>query len=74
MSEGEKGMDRLLNMVLRGCLGMVGIYLCNMILVSQGCEYFGAINIVTFLLCSFVGLPGIVVVFFVTFVRATTGI
>lgn len=67
-------MDRFINMVLRGCLGMVGIYFGNVILMSQGCAYFGAINIVTFLLCALTGLPGVMVVLFVTLVRAMSSI
>ena len=67
-------MERLLNMVLRGCLGMVGIYFCNVMLMSQGYTCFGAINIVTFMLCSLLGVPGVLVVLFITYIRIMSGI
>ena len=67
-------MDRILNMLLRGCLGMVGIHFCNVILMSQGYTCYGAIHIVTFLLCALTGLPGVGVVLFMTWVRIMSGI
>lgn len=61
--------DRLLNLILRGCVGLVTIYLFNVILSVKGYPYYGAVNVVTFLICAFLGMPGVLLTVFVVFLR-----
>lgn len=66
--------DRLLNMIMRGSMGLVIIYLCNLYLATKGYAYYGAINLVTFLVCAVLGLPGVLLVLLVVIMRSGIGI
>ena len=60
---------RILDFMLRGSIGLVCICMCNLLL--EACEYtiYAAINLVSFLLCSVLGLPGVIITLFITVIR-----
>ncbi len=63
-------MDRLLNVIMRGCVGLVCIYLCNLLLSYSDATCYGAINVVTFLFCALFGTPGVLLTLFVVVLRS----
>lgn len=59
----------LINFMVRGSLGLVFIYLINIVLLDKGYTCFGAINVASFLVCGIFGIPGFLVIGLVVLMR-----
>ena len=64
---GEKGMkrwsDRLVDMIFRGAIGLVVIYILEQLCLYGGVTVMAGINPGTFLLVAILGMPGFLLVF-----------
>ncbi len=54
-----KGMEWLLNVVVRGVLGLGIIYMVNQVLANEGIEIMVGLNAITFLASGILGIPGV---------------
>lgn len=59
----------ILDFMLKGSFGLVCIYLCNTVLSVYEYSFYAAINIVTFILCAIMGLPGVIISLFIPILR-----
>lgn len=55
--------DLIINFLLRSCLGVVGIYLLDLILKMKGYDFCVGINLATVLTNGFLGLPGFLMLY-----------
>ena len=55
--------DRLVDMVFRGVVGLVVIYIVKLLCLHYGFPVLGGVNVWTFLLTALLGLPGFLLVF-----------
>ena len=51
-------MEQLIDFLMRGILGMVGIHFCNAFLASIGISLGIGMNFISFLTIGFLGIPG----------------
>lgn len=65
-----KKPDILLSMVLRGLLGIVMIHLINLFLLGQNINSGVGINLITIGFSSILGLPGVVCLYAIWFLKA----
>lgn len=63
----KRRTEWVINFLLRGVMGMLGIYFINMILASSVPEVGMGYNVVTFLVSGILGLPGIALMYGVNF-------
>lgn len=56
-------MEWMLNIVMRGILGAIGIYFTNMALAAVGISLGVGINAMTILTSGFLGIPGLVALY-----------
>jgi len=63
----RKRPDCVINFFLRTGVGFVAIYFINNTLLDKGIEVCVAMNAVTFLVCGFLGFPGVVLLYGVAF-------
>lgn len=57
----------IVNFILRGIMGMLGIYFINMLPLVSGNGIFIGYNIFTFLISGVLGLPGIALMYGINF-------
>lgn len=57
----------VINFVLRGIMGMLGIYFINMLTVSQASGAAVGYNLLTFLVSGVLGIPGIALMYGINF-------
>lgn len=60
-------MELLFRILIRGVLACVTIYLGNFLFQFFGIDCFVGLNVVTLLTCIFLGFPGVVALFFISF-------
>ncbi len=60
--------DRLVDMVFRGVVGLVVIYILEQICIHNNFPVFAGVNAGTFLLISLLGLPGFLAVFAISLI------
>ncbi len=60
--------DRLVDMVFRGVVGLVVIYILEQICIHQGFPVLAGVNAGTFLLTGLLGMPGFLLVFAVSLI------
>lgn len=54
-----KGIEWLLNVVVRGVLGLAIIYVVNQVLAKEGINLMVGLNAITFLTSGVLGVPGV---------------
>lgn len=54
-----KGMEWLLNVVVRGVLGLGIIYMVNQVLANEGIDLMVGLNAITFITSGILGIPGV---------------
>ena len=60
----EKGWtDKIIDMVFRGVLGLVIIYIIQMVCINQSFPILAGVNLGTFSLVALLGIPGFLLVF-----------
>ena len=59
----KRWTDKIIDMVFRGVLGLVIIYIIQMLCVNQNFPVLAGVNIGTFSLIAMLGLPGFLLVF-----------
>ncbi len=64
---GRKRPDYTINFFLRIALCFVSIYFINHVLLDKGISVCVAMNIVTFLVCGFLGFPGLFLLYGLSF-------
>lgn len=57
----------LLNFLLRACLGVLAIYVCNQLLASRGLGGAVGINLLTVLTSGTLGFPGVALLYGINF-------
>jgi len=60
--------DRLVDMIFRGVVGLVVIYILEKLCISQGFPVFAGVNMGTFLLTAVLGMPGFLLVFAISLI------
>ena len=60
--------DRLVDMVFRGVVGLVVIFILEKICIYNGFPIFAGVNLGTFLLTALLGMPGFLLVFAISLV------
>ena len=55
--------DRLVDMVFRGVVGLVIIYILEQVCIYYGLTVLAGVNVVTFLLTAMLGVPGFLLIF-----------
>ena len=59
----ETWTNRLVDMVFRGVVGLVFIYVLEQICIFYGYSVLAGVNAVTFLVIFFLGMPGFLLIF-----------
>ena len=54
-----KGMEWLLNVLVRGVLGLGIIYMVNQVLANEGIDLMVGLNAITFMTSGILGIPGV---------------
>ena len=60
--------DRVVDMIFRGVVGLVVIYILEKLCISQGFPVFAGVNMGTFLLTAVLGMPGFLLVFAISLI------
>ena len=60
--------DRMVDMVFRGVIGLVVIYILKQLCLYYGFPVFAGVNVWTFLLTCLLGMPGFLLVFAVSLI------
>lgn len=60
--------DRIVDMIFRGVVGLVVIYIVEQICIYQSFPVFAGVNVGTFLLVALLGMPGFLLVFAVSLI------
>lgn len=55
--------DRIVDMIFRGVVGLVAIYILEQICIHQNFPVFAGVNAGSFLLTAILGIPGFLLVF-----------
>lgn len=61
--------DRLVDMIFRGVVGMVVIYILEQICIYQDFPILAGVNAGTFLLSAVLGMPGFLLVFVISLIH-----
>ena len=61
--------DRLVDMVFRGVVGLVIIYILERVCYYNNFFVFAAVNVWTFLLISLLGMPGFLLIFIISIIH-----
>lgn len=60
--------DRIVDMIFRGVVGLVVIYILEQICIHQNFPVFAGVNIGTFLLVAVLGMPGFLLVYAISLI------
>ena len=60
--------DRVVDMMFRGVVGLVVIYILKQICLYQGFPVFAGVNAGTFLLTAVLGMPGFLLIFAISLI------
>ncbi len=66
MSAFKSKMEFILNFLLRGMLGMLLLYFVNYFMADYMPETAVGYNLITFLVCGFLGIPGVALLYGIT--------
>ena len=61
--------DRLVDMVFRGVVGLVVIYILEQLCISNNFPVFAGVNAGTFLLTAILGMPGFLLIFVISLIH-----
>ena len=61
--------DRLVDMVFRGVVGLVVIYILEQICIYNNFPVFAGVNAATFLLTAVLGMPGFLLIFAISLIH-----
>ena len=61
--------DRLVDMVFRGVVGLVAIYILEQICIYTGFPVFAGVNAGTFLMVCLLGMPGFLLIFAISLIH-----
>ena len=61
--------ERLVDMVFRGVVGLVIIYILEQICFYNNFPVFAGVNMWTFLLTAFLGMPGFLLIFIISIIH-----
>ena len=60
--------DRMVDMIFRGVVGLVVIYIVEQICLHQSYTVFAGVNLGTFLLVALLGMPGFLLVYAISLI------
>lgn len=68
IAEMKTWTDRIVDMVFRGVIGLVVIYIMEQICLHQNFLVFAGVNAGTFLLTAILGMPGFLLIFAISLI------